>query len=298
MGYAPRYKQADAAWLGIGVHEAFAQWYKKGKRRGERPADFFERWAGDEIAYAKTYLDDQYDAPVWEDATELGIVMLEGYYDLYGRDPSWSFISTEQAFEITIVDHGEPVAKFRSRWDGVFKDLSSGRIKLLETKTATHIDTSYLDLDDQGGSYFAVAGYLLRANKVLKPGEEIEEIVYNFLRKARPDERPRDENGFCLNKDGSISKQQPRPLFHREPVDRSPAEVASQLQRIADEVRVMNAYRDGTLNVIKTPTKDCARYCPMYGPCVLDERGSDSVHDVLRSNFIQVNPYEDNRKSA
>ena len=44
FGFKPRFVEADAAWFGIGVHEALAQWYLKGKRRGPHPADTF--WPG------------------------------------------------------------------------------------------------------------------------------------------------------------------------------------------------------------------------------------------------------------
>lgn len=298
MGYRPKGVQADALWFGIGVHEALAQWYQRGKRRGPHPADTFAAWAGDEIAFAKTYLTDTYDAPVWEDATELGILMLEAYVDYWGRDEQWQIISVEQPFSITINRDGKPVVSFRSRWDGVFRDLSDGRIYLLETKTASQIALAYLEHDDQGGSYWAVASKVLRAKGVLKPGENIAGIQYNFLRKAKPDMRPRNDIGQCLNKDGSVSKKQPPALFVRpEPIERTLGEQKTQLERIADEVQWMNAVRDGTLPVIKTPTKDCPR-CPFDVPCQLHERGNPAWKSIMKAEFRQIDPYEDDTKSA
>jgi hypothetical protein len=298
MGWQPKAKQADALWFGIGIHEALAKWYLKGKRRGPHPADTFDAWCGDEIAYARSYLDDNFEEPVWYEAKDLGVAMLEGYVDHWGKDSQWSIIATEQPFAVTITSHGRPVAVFRSRWDGVLRDLRTGKVYLLETKTAQAVDTAYLELDDQAGSYWAVATLLLRKAGILKPGEEIEGIQYNFLRKKMPDERPRNKQGLYLNKDNTVSKVQPAPLFVRpEPILRSAKECATQLQRIADEVEVMNAYRRGDLPLIKTPTKDCPR-CPLWGPCQLHERGSDSYLTVLESNYIQVDPYKDDLKSA
>jgi len=346
-GWQPRYRQADALWFGIGIHEALAQWYLKGKRRGPHPAETFEAWCGDEIAYAKSWLDDNFEEPVWYEAKDLGVTMLEGYVDLWGKDPQWSIIATEQPFAVTITSHGRPVAIFRSRWDGVFRDLRNGKVYLLETKTASSIDTAYLELDDQAGSYWAVATLLLRKAGVLKKGEEIEGIQYNFLRKKMPDERPVNADGLATNTPtkehylealqtagirfveqsspksgpiaiekakvgdlkvaanfaglevfGEVSKVQPTPLFERpEPILRSGPECATQLQRIADEVEVMNAYRHGDLPLIKTPAKDCPR-CPLWGPCRLHERGSDSYLSVLESNYVRVDPYKDDLKSA
>jgi len=297
-GYRQRSPQADALWFGIGVHEALAQWYQKGKRRGEHPADYWERWCGDEIAFAKTYFDETFDEPIWVDATELGISMLDEYINYYGRDSDWEIISIEQPFKVRIMRDGTPIAFFSSRWDGVLRYLVDGKIYLLENKTAAQISTAYLELDDQAGSYWAVASQLLRTKGILKPGEHIEGIIYNFLRKAKFDERPQDEEGQRLNKDGSVSKKQPPPLFVREIKERSPKEQATQLARIADEVAVMNAVRKGTIPITKTPTKDCPR-CPFWIPCTLHERGSaDAYKAVLKNNFRQIDPYEDMRKSA
>ena len=341
-GYKPRGIQADALWFGIGIHNALAEWYLKGKRRGPHPADTWEAWCGDEIAWAKSYLTDTFEEPVWLDARDLGTAMLEGYVDQWGKDPKWHIIAVEQPFEIAIRRDRQTAVIFKSRWDGVFRDLETGLILLLESKTATQIATAYLEMDDQGGSYWAVAGRVLRANGVLKRGEEIGGIQYNFLRKAMPDERPMNSQGLRTNNPtrehyiralrsvriefveqsspksgpipvdkakladlqvaasfanlqvlGDISKSQPPPLFIRpDPIMRNQGEIATQLQRITDEVQWMNAVRDGTLPAIKTPTRDCPR-CPFWGPCTLHEQGSDSYLTLLESNYTQEDPYVD-----
>jgi Zierdtviridae exonuclease len=295
-GYKPKAsRQADALWFGIGVHEALAPWYGKGKRRGPHPADTFEQWAGDEVRYAKTWLDDEFEDAVWEDATELGVAMLEQYVDFYGKDSDWYVIAVEEPFSVKITREGRPVGVFKSRWDGVIR--WRGHTYLLEHKTASQIVTAYLELDDQGGSYLAVATQVLRARGVLKPREHIEGIVYNFLRKSMPDTRERDEDGMYLNKNGSISKRQPPDPFVRVLVERNESEMRTQLERIADEVTVMNAMRDGTLPVFKTPGKDCPR-CPFWTPCVLHEQGSDAYREILKQHFVQEDPYQDYKSAA
>jgi hypothetical protein len=297
MGYRQRSPQADALWFGIGIHESLAPWYRMGKRRGPHPADTWENWVGEEINFARTYLDETFDEPVWVDAKELGIAMLEAYIDEYGRDTQWDIIAIEQPFRVRIMRQGKPVAYFASRWDGVLRNQEDGLIYLLENKTAAQIVTAYLELDDQGGSYWAVASQLLRASGVLKPGESIAGIIYNFLRKTIPDDRPVNEEGQFLNKDNSVSKRQPPQAFVRMIVERSPKEQATQLARIADEVTVMNAAKEGIIPITKTPTKDCPR-CPFWIPCTLHERGSDNYKTVLKNNYKQSDPYVDTRKSA
>jgi PD-(D/E)XK nuclease superfamily len=296
-GWTPKVKQADALWFGIGIHEALAQWYKKGTRRGPHPADTFAEWAGDEIAYAKTYLTESFDEPVWEDTRELGIAMLEEYEHHWGKDSQWDIIAIESSFRVKITSKGQPIAIFRSRWDGVLRDKGDSRIYLLEHKTANQVVTAYLELDDQAGAYWAVAGPILRARGVLKESEEIAGIVYNFLRKRMPDKRPRNAEGLYLNKNGSVSKQQPLPQFVREYVLRSPHEHATQMQRLADEVTIMSSIRAGELPVIKNPTKECIR-CAFLTPCKLHERGGTAYKTVLKADFVQKNPYEDTRESS
>jgi len=296
-GWTPKIKQADARWFGIGIHTALEKWYLKGKKRGPHPADTFDSWCGDEIGYAKTWLGDNYDEPVWEDMRDLGVAMLEGYVDHWGKDSQWYVIAIEQPFSIKVERYGKPVVIFRSRWDGVVRSLIDNRIYLLETKTASQISTAYLELDDQAGAYWAVAGPHFRAKGVLKKDEEIAGIIYNFLKKVKPDDRPRDEGGAYLNQDGTVSKRQPKSPFIREIVLRGPREQQIQMQRMTDEVTVMNGMRDGTIPVYKNTTRDCT-WCDFFIPCQLHERGSKNFEIVLKVDFKQVDPYAYDTKSA
>jgi PD-(D/E)XK nuclease superfamily len=293
MGLGPKHIQADARWFGIGIHLALAEWYQRGTRRGPHPAETFAAWVGDEIAYAKTWLDENYEEAKWEDAKELGTAMLEAYVDHWGRDPQWHIISVEQQFKVKIIKAGEPVALFASRWDGVARDLGTGDIILLEHKTASQVNTAYLEMDDQAGSYCAVASQVLRAKKVLKPTEKIAGIQYNFLRKAKPDTRPVNELGERLNKDQTVSLRQPPPMFVRpDLVERNDRMNRTQLERIADEVGIMNLLRQGAIPVTKTITRDCPR-CDFWIMCQLHERGGNAWKEVMKSDFVQRSPYQD-----
>jgi hypothetical protein len=297
MGLAPRFETPDALWFGIGVHLALADWYQKGTKRGPSPADTFEEWVEGEFrAIRATGTWDQ--EPKYEDAAELGVAMLKGYVDRYGTDQDWDVIAIEQPFKVKIANDGKPVAYFQSTWDGVYRDRGNGnKVFLMEHKTASQISTSYLELDDQGGSYWAVAAPVLRKRGVLRPGEEIEGITYNFLRKTKPDTRPQNARGEYLNLNGEVSKKQPPPAFVREVVYRDARENAQQMKRIADEVAVMNAMRDGVIPVTKSTTKDCT-FCTFFNMCTLHERGGDSWLEVADADFIRQNPYERYQKSA
>lgn len=298
MGLAPKRQTADALWFGIGVHIALAKWYGKGQRRGPHPADTFDEWAGDEIRHIRLARDFEYDEPKYEDAHELGISMLEGYIEKYGRDERWGIISIETPFSVKVVYQGKAIAIFKSTWDGVFIDRHTGLVYLVEHKTATQIATAYLALDDQGGIYWAVASKVLEARGVLKDGQQIAGIQYNFLRKAMPDDRPENEEGLKINKDMTVSKRQPSPLFVRpEPVERGPAERRIQMERLAAEVAVMEGMKAGTIPVYKNTNRDCT-YCPFFDMCQLHERGGELWKEVARHDFVKADPFARYRKSA
>jgi PD-(D/E)XK nuclease superfamily len=303
MGYAPKGETADALWFGTGIHIALAEWYQKGKRRGPHPAETFDTWCAGEIrdikaAYAQgDWEEGSFDDAKYEDAHDLGVDMLEGYVDKYGKDEHWHIIAVETVFRVRVVREGKPVAIFRSAWDGVFRDLRDGEIWVLENKSAKAIQTNYLEHDNQGGSYFAVASAVLRSRGILGPDEKIAGVMYNFLRKSLKDDRPQNETGAYLNMDGSVSKKQPPPRFVRFPIDRSPGEVEGQMTRMANEVFVMNGVRSGAIPLLKNKTRDCT-WCEFSGPCKADDRGSPAYQALLDQHYVQSDPYDHYQKSA
>lgn len=290
-------ESADALWFGTGIHIALAGWYMKGTRRGPHPADTFADWCDGEIREIRASREEWDDKAKYEDARELGIAMLENYVEEYGKDEDWYIIAIEQPFKIRVTSHRVPVALFMSAWDGVYRSRRNGRVYLIENKTASQVSTAYLELDDQAGVYWAVAGEWLRKKGILKPGEEIAGIMYNFLRKTRGDDRERNEGGAYLNKDGSVSKKQPSPAFVRHLVERSPREQKTQLDRLANEVAVMNAVRAGDIPVTKNTTRDCT-WCEFFDMCRLHERGSRAWRELARTQFTKEDPYARYRKSA
>lgn len=198
-------------WFGQAVHFALADYYKPGKARGKHPAlTFIECLEDGTIAVPKAHNED--DAKELADHYELGVDMLNRYVDTFGEDPHWECIQPEMRFRMWLP---HPTDKTRPKWlmyvgtiDGVFRyigpqvgELVPGSVWLFEHKTAASIKVDHLPLDDQAGSYWAFAGILLRKRGILKEGEEISGIVYNFLRKAPEDDRPLNpETGLYCNK--------------------------------------------------------------------------------------------------
>jgi hypothetical protein len=301
-GLVPNGRPAAPLWFGTGVHVALAEWYLPGLKRGLRPATTFSKWlkaekiGADEFIVAGTGPDGNSQ---YEDATILGKSMLTKYVDLYGKDEDKETLAIEQSFQIDLKDsRGNYLVTSVGTFDGVFYDNIDGRIYLWEHKTANKIATAFLALDAQAGTYYAVATQVLRAQGILSPKESIDGVLYNYLRKAKPDPRPRNADGLCLNKNGSVSLRQPAKEFHREVIERSPGEVNRQLQRLADDALWMRAVESGRAPLIKNTGYNCP-YCPFFDLCQLDEKGNQrAVKAYKKSSFSYADPYADHRKST
>jgi hypothetical protein len=345
-GLKPRGSDRTPLWFGTGFHLGLAEWYLPGvNNRGPHPAETFAKYAKDSLHTIKLQDATEEAVAEYEDGAVLGEILLNEYVNVYGRDQGWDFIQTEKPFSLDVPwpdetrqglyeeVSGQLMLVYKGTWDGVYRDLTDGKIKLLETKTAAQISMSHLTLDDQAGSYWAIAGHSLRAEGLIGPKERIHGITYNFARKGKPDERPKDAEGYATNKPvkadyqtalgigpiearkmkleymediarkagvtvlGERSKSQPPPLFVRETIWRTAAERTTQLRRIQNEGVAMQAYRDGLLPLFKNPTKDCSWDCSFFAMCELQDRGGD-WEDFKRIAFKQLDPYADHRKSA
>lgn len=202
--------------MGTGVHLALAKWYcGPGKRRGPEPAETWDEYAKQmEMAYVR--MDDPDDDQIakYVDARELGVSMLEGYRTQYGNDDHWSVVSPERTFSLKIpwpanaanfwdaasVDPSIVMAELVGTYDLVYKDTRTNRYWLGEHKTAKSIQTRHLAMDNQAGTYWATATAELQREGLLPDDEVLAGIMYNFLRKAMPDERPKDDEGYYANK--------------------------------------------------------------------------------------------------
>lgn len=291
-GLAPR-REATPLWFGTLIHYALAEWYLPGFRRGPHPAATFEKAIeGNRIVKIPSM--DEDDEKVFIDAKALGIEMLNNYIKHYGRDDHKNYIITEKTGHIYLPPWRQKKGrgvKYYYTFDGVYQDMRDGRYWLDEHKTAASISTSHLPLDDQGGSYYAVASGQLMRMGLLKPGEQIEGIMFNFLRKAAADTRPKNADGMSTNKPnkkhyeqafikagvpkefwhrrlfhdmqelakdegmrvlGDVSAVQNADLFLREPIYRSPEERRTQLVRIQkDAWHIDRARNDPGYPIIK-----------------------------------------------
>lgn len=305
-GLRPIGQPSNPLWFGTGWHLALALWYKPGKKRGVDPRETWKKYCEDEIRFVKsnatTWEGDKAETKVAEytEATELGLGMFDGYLERFGNDDSWDVLAPEQTFQVLIPDPANPkqaLIEYDGTFDGAYIDEDDGRLKLMEHKTAAAISTKHLSLDDQAGSYWAIATNVLRHQGLIRPKQTLAGITYNFARKAKPDPRPMNADGLYLNKDGSVSKTQGSPRFVREFITRTAQERRTQIQRIQNEALAMEAFREGDLPLYKNPTKDCSWDCDFFDMCELQESSSD-WEDFRDAMFRVEDPYKDHRKAA
>lgn len=286
-------QSASALRFGELVHGALERWYIPGRKRGPHPAKTFIKLYQKQLERLTRLRMKKGDD--WIDADELGVAMLKHYVEHYGTDDHIEIVAPEMPFKVRLAPDVVSVGKL----DAVYRDLSTGRLGIIDHKTAASIGTGHLTLDEQAGTYFAVAPSFLRWKGILEPNEDLSVITYNFLRKAVPDQRPFKwsmhkgvrKKLYC-NKDGSVSKSQPPDYFHREPVWRGEADRKEIIGRIISTSREMQRARDGELEIIKNPTDRCQFDCQFKDPCELHEQGSD-WEEMLDMAYVEWDPYSD-----
>jgi hypothetical protein len=205
-GLVPKRRKSGALWFGTGIHLALEHWYVPGKQRGVDPRETWAKFVGEQIEHVKVEMlsGDAKEGSdvVWMEAGELGEAILANYLKEFGNDEQWEVISPEKTFKVTVPKPGTqtPLVKYVGTFDLVARDLDTGQILLWDHKTAKAIQLGHLPLDDQAGSYWAVASHVLRQEGILKPTESIQGILYNFIMKSPPDDRDEDELGRKRNK--------------------------------------------------------------------------------------------------
>jgi hypothetical protein len=272
---------APALRFGDLIHQGLASYYKPGVKRGPHPAkafvDAFDIQIDEGREEFKMREVSAENETKWNDARALGIEMLNNYVDHYGKDERYKIVHPEMPFQIDLYDDDDNyVCTYVGQLDAVVKDLNHGTYGLFEHKTAAAISTVHLPMDEQAGTYWALAPFVLEHMGILKPGEDLDFILYNFLRKAGKDQRPTNAAGQSLNKDGTVSKIQPAPLFHREFVYRAPYERGMLMRRIQDQVAVMKRVANGDEPAFKTILNGCTGMlsCQYRDMCELHETGA------------------------
>jgi len=277
------------------IHQALAVYYRPSKPgkvlRGVKPWITFDKLYVQQLEDGLTDFNIRLeDDEKWIDARALGNEMLRNYVERYGRDERYRIIAPEQAFQVDLyTESGLYICTYVGQLDAVVQDMETKYIGLFEHKTAASIQTEHLDMDEQAGTYWAVAPFYLEQTGVLKPGEDLDFIMYNFLRKAGKDTRPQNAEGQYLNQNGSVSKKQPPPLFKREKVFRGRNDRIALLQRIEQQVAEMKLVHEGVMPHFKNIMGGCRGMfgCEYRDMCTVHESGGDweSVRDATMTTW-------------
>lgn len=298
-GLVPRATQFGALELGTWVHDALAHWYMRGTKRHEMGlVELFRNHALLDIRVAETNRAPSHTIEKAEELLSLGEAMLTAYQAHYGNDEKVHVIAVELPLNFTIPDeNGQIVAIHKIKPDMIF--LKDQEIWLMEHKTAAAIRTEHLAIDDQARPYGSMAERALRNSGLLKRFERylFKGIMYNFLRKALPDQRPTNAKGQYLNQNGSVSKRQPPANFVREPITLTSRSKVIALNRIAEETiritKVTLAIRNKELDphhLPKTPHWSCPKHCQFWAMCKAEEEGAN-IRDMEKALYIRRDPY-------
>lgn len=326
-------RRKGALTFGTLAHSVMEGRYPPGKQRGPRPVEIFEQ----------LWMDDYHQAfEQWDDegnripAYDLGVAMMLGYEERWGEDDHIQMVAPEQAFQVDIYDkRGDYLATLVGRFDGLGLNLRTGRYFVFEHKTAKSIQIVRINsrYGEQGLSYWWAANHWLHHQGILKPGQHVDGILYNWLRKALPDERPQNAQGHRLNKPskdalqaecasqgvptkgtvealserlrllgvdpamlGEPSKNQPPPLFDRQEIILGPPNLAMFEKRVRRELFDMQKVRERRLPIYKNPGDHCG-WCAFRDVCELHEMGGE-YRDMLDMDFKPWDPYSDHELLA
>jgi hypothetical protein len=176
--------------------------------------------------------------------------------------------------------------------DGLWYDREKGYIFLMDHKTAIAIQTQYLSLDDQATAYWTWGWDWMVQAGLVDPDVKPAGMMYNILRKAIKDERPQNKDGHYLNKDGSVSKQQPSPYFVRQPVFRDWKEREKARERVLIEYADMERIRkEGIEQAYKNPSQFTCPSCWAFDICELDEVGAPGAEELKEAMTRSWEPY-------
>lgn len=297
MGLVPKRQEYGALILGTWMHTALEMRYTHTNAGKVSLTEGFDIASGNGIMQAVNANIPDYQYEKAKELRELGLGMARGYDLKYGDDRDIRPIGAEIPLEFYITDEsGELLAIHRLKPDLLYRDPNKD-VWLLENKTAKQISVEHLPIDDQARGYASMSELALKNAGYLKPHEQVKGVMYNFLRKIMPDERPKDAQGHALNKDGSISKTQRTPEFVRHPVvlsSKAKKQALLNIQREAIQMtRLTLALRSKDIKpeaLLKTPHKSCPKLCEYFSMCVVEEQGGD-YRQMQREMFKRENPY-------
>lgn len=277
--------EAPALRFGTLIHKALEARYPIGIKRGPLPHITFSKVYNEQL---KTMMEFGFtdSEGEWEDAHELGVIMMKGYVEEYGKDQDYEVLATERIFKTKVVLADKSVVYLVGTMDGVWKNKNNSRLLIQDYKTTKDDPTKngHLTLDEQATMYMSFGVADLVAAGFLKGYPS--HMMYTFMKKQRPDERKQNDQGLYLNQDGSVSKNQGTKLFHRETVYRDKAQRLKFRARAKTQLLEMQ-----TAPVYKNPGKFTCGGCGYRDMCEMEETGAD-IDLMKKIAYTDWDPYD------
>jgi hypothetical protein len=232
----------------------------------------FRNWIEERTAQINPEWTDDLNAMV-EIAT-LGEDMLRGYAEHYKDDKSFEVIATEHQISsrIPIPDGDGALSRYTltARLDGIVRDAETGRLFSLEHKTYSKSSVGHFDLDHQFTAQVWLGGFLAES---LDVDNEVIGVIYNGLRKQ------------------ASSARVTSPLFMRQKIFRTPAQIDAMLHRAYWQCREMSSKN---LPIYPQPNMIRCSGCVFKEVCMEYQRGGDWEF-LLEESFISRDEREEEK---
>lgn len=229
QGLVPAMPKQDARWFGTQWHLLWATVYTPPEgqdgftRAITKPSEIHALW-DDLTANAYTsvsgdpFFDDDQEKE-WNDACELGHIMIDGQLAEWNLDPAFEVLMPEQRFKMLVPYNERQIKRLTNKgtigtprnigilhgtYDMAIRDHTDSKPipKILDWKTTSaRTNDKQLNKDDQTGTYLSTGTVSLRSLGLIKPDEAVEYMIFSFARKAKPPpDRTVDEQGRVRNK--------------------------------------------------------------------------------------------------
>lgn len=294
-------KQVQAHFtVGSMVHAGLEHWYIPGRKRGVHPAKTVQRlykdylFQGGQEIKVKVGKGEDDDDSKYVEINELMVHMMTNYVETYGKDDYVEVLAPEQLFRVDVYDEdGNYVCTQVGQIDLCFRDRRTNRLGFMEHKTGATLTPfgAPESLDEQSGTYWTYGPTWLKHTGQIPEDAELDFIEFNRMRKAFKTDKPTNAQGQVLNKDGTVSKRQPAPLFKRSRVFRNAHDSNILNDRVIAVSREMQLIDQGKLAVYKHPDKHCT-FCEFVDVCTVHESGGD-WEEMFRVMFTKWEPYSE-----
>ena len=311
----------EPLFFGSLIHEALAAYYAPSNKPSPArdPGPMLDAWASNAKSSRKEW--EEREGRMWEAEEEnfdrlvaLGQGMLEHYATWAPSNDNFRVLWVEKAFTIPVKPRSPH--RYGFKCDGLVQDLDTGKVGILEHKTAATIyeREEWLDFDIQTGSYLWAINRV-REKDGKKPAEF---VIYNSLRKAVPNHLRVLKDGtlsadksqsttFKIAKDdlvafyGTFAKILPKyhdllgnlkgvnNFFKRSIVTRNLGELEYLGREIELDVKEMTRHaRQGGENIVRSASRMNCESCVLRIPCLNRAEGNlEGEAEILATEFRQ-----------